>query len=150
MHPSHAPYVRFWQVVRSVVGLSEAQQVLVLQGELLRALVRGHHFESRCRALEIDRERLKSLGAYSRLALRARFAELHHRLVEAARGHPSAEADRRRRLHDVQLELLETVVHCQALGATCRMLLRRMDRPDPGPVAEGPAGPRRESRVSAR
>ena len=95
-------------------------------------------------------ERLKSLGAYSRRELRARFAELHHRLVDAERGRPSAEADRRRLLHDMQLELLETAVHCQALDATCRMLLRRMDRPDPGPVVEGGTQPLREARVSAR
>ncbi len=150
MHPSHAPFFRFWQIVRSVVGLSEAQQVLVLKCELLRALVRAHHFQSRSRTLELDRERLKSLGAYSSRALRARFAALHHRLVDAERGRPSAEADRRRLLHDVQLELLETVVHCQALGATCRMLLRRMDRPDTAPVVDGRTGPLRASRVSAR
>ena len=35
MHPNHAPFVRFWQIGRSVVGLSEAQQVLVLKCELL-------------------------------------------------------------------------------------------------------------------
>ncbi len=150
MHPSHAALFRFWQIVRSVIGLSEAQQVVVLKCELLRALVRGHDFQRRCRTLELDRERLKSLGAYSRRALRARFAELHHRLVDAERGRPSAEADRRRRLHDTRLELLETVVHCHALDATCRMLLRRMDRPDPAPVARGRTQPRRESRVSAR
>jgi hypothetical protein len=150
LHPSHAAFLQFWQVIRSVVSLSEAQQLRVLKCELLRALERGHDFQSRCRALELDLERLKSLGAYSRRELRARFAELHHRLLDAGRGRPSAEADRRRLLHDVQLELLETVVHCQALEATCRVLLRRMDRPDPGPVVDGRTEPLRESRVSAR
>ncbi len=149
MHPSHAAF-RFWQIVRSVAGLSEAQQILLLKCELLRALVRGHHFQTRCRALELDFERLKSLGAYSRLELRARFAELHHRLVDAERGRPGAEADRRRLLHDTQLELLETAVHCQALNATCRVLLRRMERPDPAPVVDGRTERLRASRLSVR
>jgi len=150
MHPSHAAFFQFWQVIRSLVGLSEAQQLLVLKCELLRALERGHDFQGRCRALELDLERLKSLGAYSRRELRARFAELHHRLVDAERGRPSAKADRKRLLQAIRFELLETMVHCQALDATCRLFLRRMDWTDPALVAHGGKEARRESPVSAR
>lgn len=146
MHPSHSVFFQFWQVIRSLVGLSEAQQLLVLKRELLRALERAHDVQRRSRSVELDLERLKSLGAYSTRELRARFAELHLRLVDAERGRPSAKADRRRLLQATRLELLETVVHCQALDATCRVLLRRMDWTDPA----GGIEPLRESRVSAR
>ena len=150
MHPNHAAFFQFREVLSSLVTLSEAQQLLVLKCALLNALERAHDFQSRSRALEVDLARLKSLGAHSRHELQARFAEMPHRLVDALRGRPSAKADRRRLLRAMRFELLETVVHCQAVDARCRMLLRRMARPHPALVAGGPTEPPHESRVSTR
>jgi hypothetical protein len=126
MHPNHAAFLQFREVVHAAAPLSDAHQVLVLQIALLHALERANRSQRRSRVLELDRLR-------SRTAIRNEEPHLHHaelerQLAEVRRELAKSKADGQEQLRAMRLEVLAMELQCEELDEVCRSLLLTIER----------------------
>src|SRR5580693_4962062 len=121
MHPNHAAFLEFREVVHAAAPLSETHQILVLQIALLHALERANRSQRRSRVLELELDRLRT-------AIRSPEPHLHHaelerQLAEVRRELTRSKADGQEQLRAMRLEVLAMELQCEALDEVCRSLL---------------------------
>ena len=126
MHPHHAAYFQFRDVLRSVTPLPEAHQILVLKIELLHALERASHSQRRSHILERELERLRARGPLG--SGPPHVGDLVRELAEARRELARSKAVGQERLRAMQLEVLSMEVQCATLDEVCRSLLLTIER----------------------
>ncbi len=137
MHP-HVPFFDFREVIRSIAGLSERQQITTLQFELLRALDRANEFRAHASGLE---QRVAELTAENSVRTQehsAFAARLNAELVHATRELAGANSEQEGRQRSLRLELVAAEAHCEALDEMCRSLLLIIEQaacPAEGPQA---------------
>jgi hypothetical protein len=122
MHP-HASFYDFREVIQSIAGLSERQQITTLKFELFHALDRANDFRTRSsereqRVAELTAENSVRTQEHSAFA-----ARLNAELVHATRELAGAKNEQERRLRSLRLELVAAESHCEALDEMCRSLL---------------------------
>ena len=121
MHAANPAFSDFHQIINSLEGLSERQQITTLKFELFHALERAKDFESCCSELEQRIAELRSESAervQQEDAVR-RNAELADASSELAR----VKSEHAKRLWAMRLELVTAQSHYDALEEMCRSLL---------------------------
>jgi hypothetical protein len=150
MHPNHDAFFQFCEVTRSLAKLSEAEQVRLLKFELLHALERASHCQSRSRALEIELSRSKKQTAIRTQAQHAHSTELCQRLMVATRELATTKTGSQQQLQAMRLEILSMENQCQTLDELCRALLLTIEQAAcPELAVTAPTEPAGEPRVSA-
>jgi len=146
MHPNHAAFLEFREVVHAAAPLSETHQILVLQIALLHALERANRSQHRSRVLELELDRLRTAIRHEEPHLH--HAELERQLAEVRRELAKSKADGQERLRAMRLEVLAMELQCEELDEVCRSLLLTIERaacPELGAATE----PGRKAGVSA-
>jgi hypothetical protein len=128
MHPNHAAFLQFREVLHAVAPLSDAHQILVLTIELLHALEHAHRSQRRSRALELELDRLQPRTAIRSGEPHVHHAELERRLAEVRRALARGQADGQEQLCAMRLEVLAMEVQCEVLDQVCGSLLLTMER----------------------
>ena len=132
----------FRAILRRLTPLSYTDQIDGLKSELLSALERADVCERRVHDLE---QQIDFANFFDDIVSPSPLAQLEKRVLAAAHARaPEDEPRRRRELEVAQRELVELGMQCQALDAFCRLLLRRMEAPQPsGPAAASDSTPSR-------
>jgi hypothetical protein len=150
MHAHHAAFFQFREITQSLTELSEAQQILRLKFELLRALERASDGQSRSRALEARIAELKAETQVRTQEHQAFAAEHHRQLREATRELARTQEEGAQKLTTMRMEILSIESQCEVLDDICRSLLRTIEEAaSPELAADAPTEPARHARVSA-
>jgi hypothetical protein len=128
MHSHRAAFSPFREVTRSLRTLSEAQQFLRLEFELLHALERASDVQSRSRALEVERHRRKAQTPMRGQQAEVPCAELDRRRTDTPRPLVRSKSDAKEQLSAMRLEVLAMQIQCEALDEVCGALLITMER----------------------
>ena len=128
MHPHHAAFLQFREVLHAAAPLSDAHQVLILEIELLHALERANCSQRRSRVLELELDRVRSPTAVRGREPHVPHAALERQLAEVRRELARSKADSQEQLRAMRLEVLAMELQCEALDEVCRSLLLTIER----------------------
>ncbi|HEV3189335.1 MAG TPA: hypothetical protein VGY54_02500 [Polyangiaceae bacterium] len=126
MHAPHPAFSDFHQVINSLEGLSERQQITTLKFELFHALQRANDYQSCCSELE---QRIAELRSESAERVQQEDAiRRNAELVDASSELARVKSDHAKRLWAIRLELVTAQSHCDALEEMCRSLLLTVEQ----------------------
>ena len=123
MHPPQVAFTDFHQIIQSLAGLTERQQVTTLKFELFQAIERANDFRDQCADFEQRAAELTAETAARTQEHNAFAARLNAELVQATRELAGARNEQEKRLRTLRLDLVAAETHCDALDEMCRSLL---------------------------
>ncbi|MGD0680271.1 MAG: hypothetical protein ABSC94_33250 [Polyangiaceae bacterium] len=128
MHSSHVASSDFRQVIQSLVGLPDHQQIATLKAEFFRAQERANLFRAQYLKLQqsvadLQWERAERGQEHSAFA-----ARLNAELVKLTSELSSVRAEHEKRLRVAHLERAALELRCEALDEICRALLLTIEQ----------------------
>jgi hypothetical protein len=148
MHPHHAAFFEFREVVQSLADVSETQQVLTLKFELLHALERANDSQQRARSLQVQLDKLNAQGSIRAREQQTFSAQIHRQLIEAIRELASAKADVEEHVCAMRLEILSMETRCEVLDEICHALIVTIERAACPDIAAAATPPSADARVA--
>ncbi len=122
-----APRVSYHEVIRSLAGLPEREQLTTLKIELFHAIGRAHEGLSRECAMEQELTRLRAECVMRSQEHSAFAAWLDAEFAQAKRALERVCDDRERRLRALCVELAAAETQCDTLDSICRSLLLTLE-----------------------